>query len=85
MTFVSKASVAGNSGIALLDVPAEQITPGQPVELRVMPVRGKAEAWVMIQNYHDTIEHEHLTPELASDTIRSTWQRQPTHADATTN
>lgn len=85
MTFVSKASVAGNSGIALLDVPAEQITPGQPVELRVMPVRGKAEAWVMIQNYHDTIDHEHLTPELASETIRGVWQSQPTHADAKPN
>jgi 4-amino-4-deoxy-L-arabinose transferase-like glycosyltransferase len=85
MTFVSKASVAGNSGIILLDVPAEQITPGQSVELRVMPVRGKPEAWFMVQNYHDTIDHEHLTPELASDTIRSAWQRQPTHADAPPN
>ena len=95
MTFVSKASIAGNSGIVLLDVPAEQITAGQPVELRVMPVRGKEDPWFMVQNYHDTIEHEHITPELAADTIRGVWQSQPprgeppsgepAHADAQPN
>jgi len=85
MTFVSKASTAGNSGIVLLDVPAEQITAGQPLELRVMPVHGKEDPWFMVQDYRDTIEHEHITPELASETIRGVWQNQPTHADANTD
>ncbi len=81
MTFVSKASVAGNSGIVLLDVPAEQITPGQAVELRVMPVHGIDEAWFMVQDYHDTIDYEHITPERAAETVRGAWQSRPTHAD----
>jgi hypothetical protein len=82
MTFVSKASVAGNSGIVLLDVPEEYITAGQAVELRVMPAHGKDDPWFMLQNYHDTIDYEHITPALAAETIRGVWQSQPTHAQA---
>ena len=76
-----KNLVAGNSGIVFLDVPADQITAGAPVELRVMPVRGKDEPWFMIQNYHDTIDYEHITPAVASETIRGEWKSQPSHAD----
>ena len=85
MTFVSKNLIAGNSGIAMLDVPADQITAGQPVELRVIPVHGKDNPWFMVQDYHDTIDYEHITPELVADTIRGTWEKQPTHADVKRN
>jgi hypothetical protein len=81
MTFVPKASIAGNSGIVLLDVPADQITPGQPVELRVLPVRGKEDPWFLVQNYHDTIKYERITPELAAEVLQGVWETQPTHAD----
>lgn len=65
LTFVSKGEVAGNSGVVLVDMPADQITAGEPVELRVTPVRGDDHAWFMVKSYRDTIAHEHMTPDQA--------------------
>ncbi len=73
LTFVPKAHVAGNSGIALLAVPAEQITPGQPVEIRVVPKSGNPGAWFMVQAYTDTIPHEQLTPQVAYGAVHDPW------------
>jgi 4-amino-4-deoxy-L-arabinose transferase-like glycosyltransferase len=73
MTFVSKQSIAGNSGIALLGVPADVIEPGKPAELRVIPARGRNEAWFMVKGYRDTIAHEKITEERAAETIRGAW------------
>ena len=73
LTFVPKAHVAGNSGIALLSVPAAQITPGQPIEIRVVPKSGDPAAWFMVQSYPDTIAIEQLTPEQASEAVHSPW------------
>jgi len=72
-TFVPKAHVAGNAGIVLLSVPAAQITPGQPLEIRVVPKSGDPAAWFMVQSYPDTVAIEHLTPELAYAAVHDPW------------
>ena len=74
LTFVSKAPAGGNSGILLLDVPADQVTAGQPVEVRVVPVKAAENSWFMIKAYQDTIAHEHLTPEMVAEMVHATWQ-----------
>ncbi len=74
MAFVSKTPVAGNSGIALVDVPAEHITPGQPLEFRVIPTKGNVDAWFMVKSYRDTVQYEHLSPEMAAETVRGAWK-----------
>jgi hypothetical protein len=78
MAFVARKPAAGNSGLILLEVPAAQITPGEAVELRVIPAKGKPEAWFMVKAYTDTIAHEHITPALATDTLQGVWEAQPT-------
>jgi hypothetical protein len=70
-------AAGGNSGILLLDVPPEQITAGQPGEVRVVPARAQDNSWFMIKNYQDTIAHEHVTPEAAAEMIHATWQNRP--------
>ncbi len=54
---------AGNyqSGYWLLHVPAEQITPGKPVELRVAHREGRPYSYFMIKGRPDTIAAESLT------------------------
>src|SRR4029453_340287 len=67
LVFVSRASIAGNSGFYLLSVPAARITPGQPLELRVAGASGDPAAWFMIKAYRDTLKHERVTPGLAEE------------------
>lgn len=73
LAFVSKQQIAGNSGIFLLRVPAEDVRAGIPVELRVQPAGGTPEAWFALKDYRDTIPHEGLTGELAAETLRAPW------------
>jgi len=73
MSFVSKQSIGGNSGIVLLEVPAAKITAGKPVELRVIPNKGREEAWFALKPHTDTIAHEGLTPERANETLNNSW------------
>jgi 4-amino-4-deoxy-L-arabinose transferase-like glycosyltransferase len=63
LTFIPRKDIGGNSGIMLLDVPADQITAGQPVELRIMPLRGDHASWFRLQGHPDTVAHEQLTVE----------------------
>ena len=49
------------SGYFRLQVPAEQVTPGQPVELRVAHVGGSPFSFFQIKGRHDTAQFEHLT------------------------
>jgi len=77
LTFVSKGDIAGNSGFMMFDVPADKVVPGQPMELRVMPSRAEDNAWFMVKNYRDTVTHEHVTPQLAVDTLSHPWTLQP--------
>jgi 4-amino-4-deoxy-L-arabinose transferase-like glycosyltransferase len=73
LAFVSKAGISGNSGVMLLEVPANKITPGQPAELRVIPSGGRNEAWVAIKSYRDTIAHEGITAERANEALNNAW------------
>lgn len=73
MTFVPRAAIAGNSGIALIEIPASKVTPGKPVELRVIPSGGRDDAWLAVKSYRDTITHEGITPERANEALRNAW------------
>lgn len=73
LTFVPKQSISGNSGYFLLRVPASDIRPGEPVELRVLPAGGRPEAWFGLKSYKDTVAFEKLTVERALATMRSEW------------
>lgn len=73
MSFVSKGSFAGNSGIALLELPTSKVTAGKPVELRVIPSGGRDEAWFAVKSYRDTIAHEGITPERANEALSNAW------------
>ena len=77
LLFVSKASAAGNSGLYLLEVPADRITPGQPLELRVEGAGGDPAAWFMIKGLRDTVRFERLTPALAVEATRGLWRNRP--------
>ncbi|HSP95632.1 MAG TPA: glycosyltransferase family 39 protein [Candidatus Dormibacteraeota bacterium] len=74
LVYVPKGSAAGSTGYYLLSVPAEQTTPGVPLELRVTGSGGDPAAWFMIKGYRDTLTVEHLTPALAVEATRSTWR-----------
>ena len=77
LVFVSRGSAAGNAGYYLLSVPADRVTAGQPLELRVEGVAGDPAAWFMIKAYRDTLAHEHVTPTLAVDGTRAVWRTRP--------
>lgn len=74
LTFVPRQSIAGNSGYFLLQVPAEEVRAGEPVDLRVLPAGGRPEAWFGLKSYRDTIDHENLSLERALATLRSEWR-----------
>jgi hypothetical protein len=74
MSFVSKQSIGGNSGIILFEVPANKITAGKPVELRVIPSKGRDEAWFALKPHKDTIAHEQLTPDRANEALNNSWK-----------
>ena len=74
MIFVFKAEAAGFSGIALFEVPPSDVTPGQPLELRVVPAKGPEHAWFMVKSYRDTLTHESITPEQITALFRNDWQ-----------
>lgn len=74
LIFSGKQIIAGNSGIFVLVVPPEAVTPGTPLELRVIPARGDGNAWFMIKDYADTAAVEHITPELVAEMQHPTWE-----------
>lgn len=74
LSFVAKGMAGGNSGYFLLTVPAEAVTPGQPLEMRVTFAGGSGSTWFMMKNYADTITHEGLTPESVVADVRETWK-----------
>jgi len=74
MTFVPKIDAGGNSGVMWLDVPADKITAGQALEIRVAPVRGAEHAWFMIKDYRDSIAHEQITPQSIVDIYEHQWE-----------
>ena len=77
LVFVSRASAAGNAGFYLLSVPAERITAGKPLDLRVAGASGDPAAWFMIKGYRDTLAFEHVTADLAAESTRGPWRNRP--------
>ena len=77
LVFVSRASAAGNSGFYLLSVPAERLTPGQPLELRVTGADGDPATWFMIKAWPDTVPFEHVTAALALEATHGSWRDRP--------
>jgi len=77
LVFVSRASVAGNSGFYLLSVPAARVEPGRPLELRVEGSGGDPAAWFMVKNYRDTLAHERVTAALALEATHGAWRNRP--------
>ncbi len=55
------------SGYWLLQVPAEEITAGQPAELRVAHVDGSPHAFFMIKGRRDTAAHESVSLQSVSE------------------
>jgi hypothetical protein len=77
VAFVSKGFFAGNSGLLLISVPAEAVTPGEPLELRVALTGGAPRAWFMIKSYPDTVAKEAITARAAEAQLHSLWRRAP--------
>ena len=75
--FVSRGYHGGNSGVLLVSVPAEAITPGQPLELRVALGNGHGRAWFMVKRYADTITYENMSPRTAVGLIHPGWESVP--------
>jgi hypothetical protein len=77
MTFISKAAAAGNAGFVVLTVPADRLTAGQPVEVRVQAGKGESLGWFMIKAYKDTAAHERFTPARAKAAVEDRWSARP--------
>jgi hypothetical protein len=75
--FVSRGYHGGNSGVLLVSVPAEAVTPGEPLELRVALGNGHGRAWFMVKRYADTIAYEKLSPRTAVGLIHPGWESVP--------
>jgi hypothetical protein len=78
VAFVSKGFHEGNSGILLIAVPPELVTPGEPLLLKVALTAGAPRAWFMIKRYPDTVAYEQLTARVAAAELHSTWEPAPT-------
>jgi 4-amino-4-deoxy-L-arabinose transferase-like glycosyltransferase len=74
LTFASRLSIGGNSGVALLGVPEEVVEPGAPLELRVRPHGGDPSGWFMIKAYVDTLAHEGIDGEAAEEAVFHPWE-----------
>lgn len=73
LTFLARGRGPGTSGVALLRIPATDVTAGAPVEIRAIPVHGDEDAWIMVKSYRDTIAHERLTPDTAAAALQAAW------------
>lgn len=79
MTFLFRGAVAGRSGVLLVEVPADHVKPGEPLELRVTPTSGNDAGWFMVKAYTDTLAHEGLTAEEALGSGATGWEKAAPH------
>lgn len=82
MTFQFRTAIAGRSGILLIEVPADDVQPGQPLELRIAPSGGDPAGWFMVKGYRDTLVNEGVTAEQIVNAGDSGWQPAPSPIDA---
>jgi len=74
VAFVSKGLFEGNAGIVVVSIPAEAVTPGRPLELRVRVVSGASRAWFMVKGRPDTAAYEQLSPAVVQGLLHGVWQ-----------
>ncbi len=72
--FLERGFYEGRSGILLIGVPAEAVTPGEPLELTVTLSGSAPRAWLMLKQHPDTIAHEQLTPDLVNALLHGQWE-----------
>ncbi|MCX8072060.1 MAG: glycosyltransferase family 39 protein [Candidatus Binatia bacterium] len=77
LRFLYRAATAGRSGVLLVEVPAEAMRPGEPLELRITPTGGDDAGWFMVKGYKDTLAHEGITAEEALSVSASGWEKTP--------
>jgi hypothetical protein len=77
MAFVYRAGEEWRSGVVLIAVPPDAVTPGQPLELRVRLTGGARLGWFMVKGYADTIAHEGLTDMAAHELLPDRWTSAP--------
>jgi hypothetical protein len=71
--FIERGFFEGRSGVLLVGIPAEAVTPGEPLELTVT-LSGAPRAWLMLKEHPDTIAHEELTPERVNTLLHGQWE-----------
>ena len=76
VAYLSRGYFEGASGILLIGVPADVVTPGQPLELRVL-LGGKPRSWFMVKGYQDTIANEALSVASADASLRGDAALEP--------
>ena len=69
--FIPKSDAGGNSGLVYLTIPADYVTAGEPLQLRVKHSAGEPQAWFAVKAYPDTVAFEEVTPEKAVAAGRS--------------
>jgi hypothetical protein len=74
--FIGRPYGEDNSGILLISVPAEAVTPGAPLDLRLRLTGGAPDAWFMIKAYPDTAAYEQLSGGEVHG-MRSLWETAP--------
>jgi hypothetical protein len=62
VAFMPKGDFMGNSGVFLIGIPPEAVTPGEALRLRVALTGGTPRAWFMVKDYRDTVDFEGLSP-----------------------
>jgi hypothetical protein len=77
VAFVSRGYYGGNAGLLLVTVPADAVTPGEPIELRVALKGTAPKTWFMVKQYPDTVAYEQLTPRRAMELMHPEWEPAP--------
>jgi hypothetical protein len=75
MTFLYRTATAGRSGLLLIEVPADAVKPGDPLELRIIPTRGDDAGWFMVKGYRDTLAYEGIPPSEALSLDDAGWEK----------
>jgi hypothetical protein len=77
VAYLSRGYFAGASGILLIGIPADAVTPGHPLEFRLLAT-GAPRSWFMVKGYHDTISDEVLSIASADRLLRGPLVLYPT-------
>ena len=75
VTLLPRGLFEGNTAVMVVSIPAEAVTPGQPLDLSVRVASGASHAWFMVKGYPDTAAYEHLTPATVQAILHGEWQR----------